>query len=279
MGVTGEPAARAACSPSTPATARPTSALVAADGRCSARRAGGLPAARRRRRPRPSPVLRRWWPRPPLRPARRSRRRLEPLRRHVSACLANADLPVEERQLAAAVRRRRAGALGATSATTRSRLLRAGVRRAARRRRRLRRGHQLLGRAARRPHRAVRRRRPHLRRLGRRRHLAEEAMWWAARAEDGRGARHRAAARSARALRLDSMGALIEACTSESSQPEQCGRAHPGALRRRRRGRPGRRIGRAPPGRGDRRARRRSALRRLGLLGRVGRRASWAAAS
>ncbi|GAA3104518.1 hypothetical protein GCM10017687_14910 [Streptomyces echinatus] len=81
---------------------------------------------------------------------------------HVSACLANADLPVEEERLAAALHARGWGRIGGGP----QRHLRdpaRGRRRAARCGGGVRGGHQLRGHAPRRPHRPLSGHRPHLR--------------------------------------------------------------------------------------------------------------------
>ncbi|MET9429460.1 BadF/BadG/BcrA/BcrD ATPase family protein [Streptomyces sp. NPDC003036] len=131
---------------------------------------------------------------------------------HVSACLANADLPVEERELADAVRARgwsRGGSVEVRNDTFA--LLRAGVEEP--------RGVAVVcgagincvgmrpdGRTA---------RFPALGRIsgdwGGGSGLAEEAMWWAARAEDGRGEPTELARTLPAHFGLDSMYALIEA--------------------------------------------------------------------
>ncbi|MFI6103009.1 N-acetylglucosamine kinase [Streptomyces sp. NPDC051310] len=133
-----------------------------------------------------------------------------PYAAHVSACLANADLPVEERELADAVRARGwAGSVAVRNDTFA--LLRAGVEEP--------RGVAVVcgagincvgmrpdGRTA---------RFPALGRIsgdwGGGSGLAEEALWWAARAEDGRGEPTELARTLPAHFGLDSMYALIEA--------------------------------------------------------------------
>ena len=78
-----------------------------------------------------------------------SRAPASPSSSHVSACLANADLPVEERGSCEAAIAARAGASRARSSTTPSRCSAPGSTSARGDRRRLRRRHQLLGRASR----------------------------------------------------------------------------------------------------------------------------------
>ncbi|MEV8536041.1 BadF/BadG/BcrA/BcrD ATPase family protein [Streptomyces sp. NPDC051211] len=139
--------------------------------------------------------------------------RAAPWAEHVSACLANADFPVEERQLAREIRRRNWGRVTAVHNDTFA-LLRAGLPTGTEPR-----GVAVVcgagincvgmtpdGRTARFP--AVGRISGDWGGGG---GLAEEALWWAARAEDGRGE----ATELARALPahfgLDSVYALIEA--------------------------------------------------------------------
>ncbi|MFV0129867.1 N-acetylglucosamine kinase [Streptomyces sp. HMX112] len=129
---------------------------------------------------------------------------------HVSACLANADLPVEERRLAEAVRARGWGATAEVRNDTFA-VLRAGADEP--------RGVAVVcgagincvgmlpdGRTA---------RFPALGRVsgdwGGGSGLAEEAMWWAARAEDGRGGPTELARTLPAHFGLDSVYALIEA--------------------------------------------------------------------
>ncbi|MFF3946176.1 N-acetylglucosamine kinase [Streptomyces sp. NPDC001902] len=134
----------------------------------------------------------------------------EPLVRHVSACLANADLPVEEQQLELAVHARGWGGTTRVANDTFA-LLRAGVDGP--------RGVAVVcgagincagmlpdGRTARFP--AI----GHLSGdWGGGAGLADEALWWAARAEDGRGGATALAAALPGHFGLTSMYALIEA--------------------------------------------------------------------
>ncbi|MEU1541368.1 BadF/BadG/BcrA/BcrD ATPase family protein [Actinacidiphila glaucinigra] len=134
----------------------------------------------------------------------------EPLVRHVSACLANADLPVEEQELELAVHARGWGE-GTRVANDTFALLRAGVDGP--------RGVAVVcgagincagmlpdGRTARFP--AI----GHLSGdWGGGAGLADEALWWAARAEDGRGGATALAAALPAHFGLTSMYALIEA--------------------------------------------------------------------
>ena len=161
-------------------------AIVAADGTVlghGPRRR--VPAARRRSRGGGGRTRRRWSPRPRRRRDWRGRR--VRLVAHVSACLANADLPVEERRSSAAIDARGWGRV--------ERGRQRHVRAAARRRRRAARASPWSaarastasgvlpdGRTARFP--AVGRISGDWGGGG---YLWQEAMWWAARAEDGRG--------------------------------------------------------------------------------------------
>ncbi|MDX3356355.1 BadF/BadG/BcrA/BcrD ATPase family protein [Streptomyces sp. ME01-24h] len=134
----------------------------------------------------------------------------EPLVRHVFACLANADLPVEEQQLERTVHARGWGT-GTSVANDTFALLRAGVDEP--------RGVAVVcgagincvgmlpdGRTARFP--AI----GHLSGdWGGGAGLADEALWWAARAEDGRGGATALAAALPAHFGLTSMYALIEA--------------------------------------------------------------------
>lgn len=134
----------------------------------------------------------------------------QPLVRHVSACLANADLPVEEQQLESAVHTRGWGEETRVANDTFA-LLRAGVDEP--------RGVAVVcgagincagmlpdGRTARFP--AI----GHLSGdWGGGAGLADEALWWAARAEDGRGGATALAATLPGHFGLTSMYALIEA--------------------------------------------------------------------
>ena len=91
-------------------------------------------------------------------------------------------------------------------------------------------------------HRPLRGRRPHLRRLGRRRSPWQEAMWWAARAEDGRGPDTALRTALPHHFGLDSMADLIEAVHLGTLVRGALHGAHPRAVRgrrgRRRRWRP-----------------------------------------
>ncbi|WP_189129687.1 N-acetylglucosamine kinase [Wenjunlia tyrosinilytica] len=136
--------------------------------------------------------------------------RAVPLVEHVSACLANADLPIEEQRLEQAIRRHGWGRTARVANDTFA-LLRAGVEEP--------RGVAVVcgagincagllpdGRTA---------RFPALGKIsgdwGGGGHLAEEAMWWAARAEDGRGPGTSLATAMPRHFGLTSMQHLIEA--------------------------------------------------------------------
>ncbi|MFJ7899427.1 N-acetylglucosamine kinase [Streptomyces sp. NPDC096198] len=139
---------------------------------------------------------------------------------HVSACLANADLPVEERQLTAALEARAWGGTVEVRNDTFA-VLRAGVAEP--------RGVAVVcgagincvgmrpdGRTA---------RFPAIGRIsgdwGGGWQLAEEALWWAARAEDGRGGPTALARTLPAHFGLGSMGALIEALHLERIHSER----------------------------------------------------------
>ena len=84
--------------------------------------------------------------------------------------------------------------------------------------------------------RAVPRARPHLRRLGRGRRLWQEAMWWAARAEDGRGPDTALRDGAAAHFGLASMADADRGGPPRRARRGAVPRADPGAVRRRRGG-------------------------------------------